>query len=125
MINLTDREKLTIEDIAKAGIETLFINERYWLTPANAAALLSWLNGRTVDVKYISNLVRDKRVNPWRQGRAHFSYYALDELTKIVVREHGGRPAGHKLSKVAKDSISEGQRRRWEKWKEEKEKASV
>ncbi len=85
----------------------------------DAARLLTWLNGRPIDIHYLSSPIQRGKLHPVRFGTRNM--YPFEELKLLVVRATRGRPSDSKLSKDAKDAISAGQRRRWDKEKEQKE----
>lgn len=119
-----NREELTIE-AAKAAVPGLhFVHVETdngvvaCLDCYDSAKLISWINDRPVDIHYLSSPIQRGRLHPVRFGTRNM--YPFDELKLLVVRQTRGRPAESRLSKEAKDAISEGQKKRWAGVKEQK-----
>ncbi len=121
MMTEIQRENLTIED-ARRHVPTLqFFHEKdeCYLVAGDAAKLLSWLNGREIGVRYLSNAIRDGKLHPKHAGDRNM--YPFTELRMLIIRPTVGRPSEVKLSKESKDAIAEGQRKRWQRKKESPE----
>ncbi len=110
-----DRETLTIEDLQKAGLDTSgyeYKDTEYWLPARDAAKLIGWLNGCTVDTKYLSNPAKRGDILYRRVGAIRL--YAFSSLRKYTVKAHG-RPAGRGHTAETKKLISDKNRASWAK----------
>lgn len=113
MTDKIERQNLTVEDAKAAvpGLHFIYDGDVACLDCYDAAKLLTWLNGRAIDIHYLSSPIQRGKLRPIRFGTRNM--YPFDELKLLVVRQTRGRPAESRLSKEAKDAISEGQKRRW------------
>lgn len=108
-----NRDELTIEAAKAAvpGLHFIYDGDVACLDCYDSAKLLSWLNGRAIDIHYLSSPIQRGRLHPIRFGTRNM--YPFDELKLLVVRQTRGRPAESTLNADAKKAISEGQKKRW------------
>jgi hypothetical protein len=83
----------SIKDAQDVGLNISgyeIIDGHYWLNAGDASLLVSHINSRPADVRYLSNYVRQGRLNPKRIS-PKASLYQFDELIKIRTKI-AGRP---------------------------------
>jgi len=73
-----------------------------WLTPAEAALILSQNSGKEVKQEYLGQLVRQGRLKPYKIT-ARLNLYRRGDVEKIVIGKRGRRPD----SVRQKDNVSE------------------
>ena len=72
-----------------------------WLTPEEAAKIISINSGKQVSVDYMRNLIRQGRIKPYKIT-SRLNLYRRGDVEKIKVGERGRRPDSVRMKEKEK-----------------------